>query len=153
MKLMSDQIYWRVYSPPVHWSVNYLPIISKWLPLWNPCRWGQTLRQAHKHAAKTTLRHTVKVMLYKAECFEFLGDLTAGCSRWKHRGSGAVGYLLVVFPDIWMMHLESLLISRELKGRTLTATFTEAPAMVPLCVCWKHSFKSSDHWLHLQREK
>lgn len=28
------------------------------------------------------------------------------------------------------MHLLSLLISLELKGRTLTATFTEAPAMV-----------------------
>lgn len=71
----------------------------------------------------------------KQSVLSILSDLTAGFSKWKHRGSGAVGYLLVVFPDIWMMHLESLLISRELKGRTLTATFTEAPAMVPLCVC------------------
>lgn len=38
-------------------------------------------------------------------------------------------YSLVVLPDIWMMHLESRLISRELKGRTRTATFTEAPAI------------------------
>lgn len=35
----------------------------------------------------------------------------------------------MVLPDIWMMHLESRLISRELKGRTRTATFTEAPAI------------------------
>lgn len=39
-------------------------------------------------------------------------------------------YSLVVFPDIWMMHLLSFPISLELKGRTLTATFTEAPAMM-----------------------
>lgn len=38
-------------------------------------------------------------------------------------------YSLVVLPDIWMMHLESRLVSRELKGRTRTATFTEAPAI------------------------
>lgn len=38
-------------------------------------------------------------------------------------------HLLVVFPDIWMMHLLSFPISLELKGRTLTATFTEAPAI------------------------
>lgn len=38
-------------------------------------------------------------------------------------------YSLVVLPDIWMMHLDSRLISRELKGRTRTATFTEAPAI------------------------
>lgn len=43
-------------------------------------------------------------------------------------------YSLVVLPDIWMMHLESRLISRELKGRTRTATFTEAPAIVPAFV-------------------
>lgn len=36
----------------------------------------------------------------------------------------------MVLPDIWMMHLDSRLISRELKGLTRTATFTEAPAMV-----------------------
>lgn len=36
---------------------------------------------------------------------------------------------LVVFPDIWMMHLLSIPVSLELKGRTLTATLTEAPAM------------------------
>lgn len=36
-------------------------------------------------------------------------------------------YLLVELPCIWMMHLDSLLVSRELKGRTRTATFTEAP--------------------------
>lgn len=40
-------------------------------------------------------------------------------------------YSLVVLPDIWMMHLDSRLISRELKGRTRTATLTDAPAMVP----------------------
>lgn len=34
---------------------------------------------------------------------------------------------LVELPCIWMMHLDSLLVSRELKGRTRTATFTEAP--------------------------
>lgn len=49
------------------------------------------------------------------------------------RGAGSIGepvpYSLVVLPDIWMMHLESRLISRELKGRTRTATFTEAPAI------------------------
>lgn len=39
-------------------------------------------------------------------------------------------YSLVVFPDIWMMHLLSFPISLELKGRTLTATFTEAVAML-----------------------
>lgn len=42
---------------------------------------------------------------------------------------GLAQYSLVVLPDIWMMHLESRLISRELKGRTRTATFTEAPAI------------------------
>lgn len=36
---------------------------------------------------------------------------------------------LVVLPVIWIMHLDSRLISRELKGRTRTATFTEAPAI------------------------
>lgn len=40
-------------------------------------------------------------------------------------------YSLVVLPDIWMMHLDSRLISRELKGRTRTATLTDAPAMAP----------------------
>lgn len=40
-----------------------------------------------------------------------------------------VGYLLVVLPCIWMIHFESLLISLELKGRTRTATFTDAPDM------------------------
>lgn len=38
---------------------------------------------------------------------------------------------LVVLPDIWIMHLDSRLISRELNGRTRTATFTDAPAIVP----------------------
>lgn len=38
----------------------------------------------------------------------------------------------MVFPDIWMMHLLSFPISLELKGRTLTATLTEAVAMVPV---------------------
>lgn len=42
-----------------------------------------------------------------------------------------VRHSLVVLPDIWMMHLDSRLISRELKGRTRTATFTDAPAMAP----------------------
>lgn len=46
-------------------------------------------------------------------------------SQQSHRSQ----YSLVVLPDIWMMHLESRLISRELKGRTRTATFTEAPAI------------------------
>lgn len=36
-------------------------------------------------------------------------------------------YSLVELPCIWMMHLDSLLVSRELKGLTRTATFTEAP--------------------------
>lgn len=35
--------------------------------------------------------------------------------------------LLVELPCIWMMHLDSLLVSLELKGLTRTATFTEAP--------------------------
>lgn len=39
-------------------------------------------------------------------------------------------YSLVVFPVICIIHLESLPISRELKGRTRTATFTEAPAIL-----------------------
>lgn len=39
-----------------------------------------------------------------------------------------------MFPDIWMMHLLSFAISLELKGRTLTATFTEAPAMMEVGV-------------------
>lgn len=46
-----------------------------------------------------------------------------------------LGHSLVVLPDIWMMHLDSRLISRELKGRTRTATFTEAPAMAPPASC------------------
>lgn len=33
------------------------------------------------------------------------------------------------------MHLDSLLVSLELKGRTLTATLTEAPDMVGLQPC------------------
>ena len=37
----------------------------------------------------------------------------------------AVPYSLVWFPDMEMTHLESLLISRLLKGLTRTATFTE----------------------------
>lgn len=37
----------------------------------------------------------------------------------------------MVLPDIWMMHLDSRLISRELKGRTRTATLTDAPAIAP----------------------
>lgn len=39
-------------------------------------------------------------------------------------------YLLVELPCMWMMHLASMFISLELKGRTRTATFTEAPDMV-----------------------
>lgn len=49
-----------------------------------------------------------------------------------------VCYLLVVLPCIWMIHFESLLISLELKGRTRTATFTDAPDMIAvlgLCLC------------------
>lgn len=38
-------------------------------------------------------------------------------------------YPLVVFPDIWTIHLHSFPFSRALKGRTLTATFTAAPVM------------------------
>lgn len=49
--------------------------------------------------------------------------------RPKRAASSRSLYSLVVLPDIWMMHLESRLISRELKGRTRTATFTEAPAI------------------------
>lgn len=45
-------------------------------------------------------------------------------------------YLLVVFPDIWTIHLHSFPISLELKGRTLTATFTEAPAMAQCVHAW-----------------
>lgn len=37
----------------------------------------------------------------------------------------------VVFPRIWITHLAWRLLSLALKGRTLTATFTEAPAMSP----------------------
>lgn len=43
-------------------------------------------------------------------------------------------YLLVEFPCICIMHFDSLLVSLELKGRTLTATFTEAPDMVEAVV-------------------
>lgn len=32
-----------------------------------------------------------------------------------------------------MIHLDSLLVSRELKGRTRTATFTEAPDILVVC--------------------
>lgn len=32
-----------------------------------------------------------------------------------------------------MIHLDSLLVSRELKGRTRTATFTEAPDILVAC--------------------
>lgn len=41
-----------------------------------------------------------------------------------------VYYLLVELPCMWMMHFASMFISLELKGRTRTATFTEAPDMV-----------------------
>lgn len=51
----------------------------------------------------------------------------------KDHTENSPGYSLVVFPDIWMMHLLSFDISLELKGRTRTATFTEAPAMAPPC--------------------
>lgn len=37
----------------------------------------------------------------------------------------------VVLPCMLTTHLASWLVSRVLKGRTLTATFTEAPAMAP----------------------
>lgn len=63
---------------------------------------------------------------------------TSSCSFRQTSGNSPVGqsevggYSLVVFPDIWMIHLLSLDISLELKGRTLTATLTEAPAMAPL---------------------
>lgn len=79
--------------------------------------------------------------------------------RW-HRGLGAGQwhaalehptqlslYSLVVLPDIWMMHLESRLISRELKGRTRTATFTEAPAISAASV------GHSQQWQELQRRQ
>lgn len=39
------------------------------------------------------------------------------------------GYLLVVLPCIWMIHFDSLPVSLELKGRTRTATLTDAPDM------------------------
>lgn len=39
-------------------------------------------------------------------------------------------YLLVVLPVISMMHLQSRAISRELNGRTRTATFTDDMAAV-----------------------
>lgn len=48
---------------------------------------------------------------------------------WMRGPWGRTWYSLVVLPDIWMIHLDSRLISRELKGRTRTATFTEAPAI------------------------
>lgn len=47
-------------------------------------------------------------------------------------------YLLVEFPCICIMHFDSLLVSLELKGRTLTATFTEAPDMVEAVVIQSH---------------
>lgn len=37
----------------------------------------------------------------------------------------------VVLPCMLTTHWASRLVSRALKGRTLTATFTEAPAMAP----------------------
>lgn len=52
------------------------------------------------------------------------------CSQLSSNKSDSGLYSLVVFPDIWMMHLLSFPISLELKGRTLTATLTEAPAMM-----------------------
>lgn len=56
-------------------------------------------------------------------------SVTAAPGSHPPRGRGGGRYSLVVLPDIWMMHLDSRLISRELKGRTRTATFTEAPAI------------------------
>lgn len=47
-------------------------------------------------------------------------------------------YLLVEFPCICIMHFDSLPISLELKGRTLTATFTEAPDIVAAVVFQSH---------------
>lgn len=38
-----------------------------------------------------------------------------------------------------MIHLDSLLVSRELKGRTRTATFTEAPDILVACSAVKKS--------------
>lgn len=46
-----------------------------------------------------------------------------------YMSSTAPPYSQVVLPCIWMTHLAWRLVSRALKGRTLTATFTEAPAM------------------------
>lgn len=62
------------------------------------------------------------------------GGLEAQDPRPRAPGHPTARYSLVVLPDIWMMHLESRLISRELKGRTRTATFTEAPAISPASV-------------------
>ena len=56
--------------------------------------------------------------------------VTATSSQLDSNNTGSDLNSLVVFPDIWMMHLLSFPISLELKGRTLTATFTEAPAML-----------------------
>lgn len=62
------------------------------------------------------------------------GPRTLGPERRAAHAAPTNRYSLVVLPDIWMMHLESRLISRELKGRTRTATFTEAPAIAPALV-------------------
>lgn len=62
--------------------------------------------------------------------------------QYKHLKS----YSLVVFPDIWMMHLLSFPISLELKGRTLTATLTDAPAMMQVG-SWEGA-RAGDLWRH-----
>lgn len=68
------------------------------------------------------------------------------CSQLSSSGS----YSLVVFPDIWMMHLLSIPVSLELKGLTLTATLTEAPAMLKGST--GVSRRAEDQNTHLQRQ-
>lgn len=63
----------------------------------------------------------------------FLAEWPASGSRWGV--CTPAGYLLVVLPCIWMIHLDSLLISLVLKGRTRTATFTDAPDMFAVQNC------------------
>lgn len=59
-----------------------------------------------------------------------------------------------------MIHLDSLLVSRELKGRTRTATFTEAPDILAAC-CALEILRGGGHnpsglpscWRFLEKKK
>lgn len=55
---------------------------------------------------------------------------------------GTLGFVMhVVAPVISMMHFESRLISRELNGRTRTATFTDDILLLLLLFCYSRLAK------------